>query len=127
MKIESLQHGVVGVEAFTPIIREWRGNARIAESRSEKKCSNSPTVQESGAVSDKILELGRHDPSVESVTTRLYQNMDKIKSITAIVEWFDGSYDVCCDTKDIAFLCFDREILSKFIQGFVEDKLNDRK
>lgn len=76
-------------------------------------------------MSDKVIELGRHDPSVESVTTRLYQHMGRIKHITAIVEWDDGSSDVCCDTKDMAFLCFDKEILSRFIHGLIRDMENE--
>ena len=73
-------------------------------------------------MSEKIIELGRHDPSVKSVTTRLHRHMDRIKHITAIVEWDDGSSDVFCDTKDISLLCFDKEILARFIHGMIKDK-----
>lgn len=65
---------------------------------------------------EKIIELGRHDPTVESVVERLQRHLKRIKHITAVVEWDDGSSDVVCDTKDIAFICFDKEILAKFIQ-----------
>ena len=71
-------------------------------------------------MSEKIVELGRHDPTVESVITRLYQNMSRIKGITAVVEWDDGSSDVCCDTKNITHLCFDKEILAMFIHGLIK-------
>lgn len=75
---------------------------------------------------EKVVELGRHDPTVESVVTRLHRHMDRIKSITAVVQWDNGSYDVFFDTRDVSLLCYDRLILDKMLHGQVHDKGGDR-
>lgn len=72
-------------------------------------------------MSEKIVELGRHLPSVESVVTRLHQHVERIKHITAVVEWDDGSSDVCYNTKDISLLCYDKEILTKCIHDKIRN------
>lgn len=71
---------------------------------------------------EKIVELGAHDPSVESVIARLSRHADRIKHITAIVEWDDGSSDIFCDTKDLAIICYEKEVLGSFIQGEIRNK-----
>lgn len=68
-------------------------------------------------MSDKVVELGRHDPTVESVITRLYQHMGRINHITAIIEWDNGASDVFYDTKELELLCLDSAILTKLIQS----------
>lgn len=72
-------------------------------------------------MSDKVIELGRHLPSVESVVSRLYQHVARIKHITAIVEWDDGSSDVAYDTKDVANMCFEKEVLALKITSLIGD------
>lgn len=64
----------------------------------------------------KVIELGRHKPSVPSVIDRLDRHQDKIKNITAIIEWDDGSSDVVHNTKEVQDLCYEKEILTLCIQ-----------
>lgn len=52
-----------------------------------------------------VVELGAHDPSVESVISRLGRFQDEIKHITVVVEWKDDSADVFHDTKEVNNLC----------------------
>jgi len=66
-------------------------------------------------MNDNITELGNHDPTVESVITRLYNNMDKIKSITAVVKWEDESSGVYYDTKCTSQMAFESVVLQKYI------------
>ena len=72
-----------------------------------------------------VVELGAHEPSVESVVSRLDRFQDKIKHITVIVEWENGSSDVFYDTKDVSQLCFESVILNKVINNNIFDKEND--
>lgn len=64
---------------------------------------------------EKIIELGRHKPTVESVIERLQRHVGSIKHITAIVEWDNGFSAVFYDSKDVALLCYDKEVLSRTI------------
>jgi len=70
-------------------------------------------------MSDKITELGAHKPSVTSVISRLDRHQDKIKHITAIIEWEDGSGDIHHDTVGIETLCYDSVILNKYVADLV--------
>ncbi len=74
---------------------------------------------------DKVAELNRHNPSVESVVSRLDRYEKKIKHITAVVEWEDGSSDVVHDTKDVSILCYELKILDSHIDGFISDSSED--
>ena len=57
--------------------------------------------------SDKIIELGAHAPSVESVLGRLVRNMDSIKNILLFVEYKDtGGCQVAFSTMSSADLCY---------------------
>lgn len=47
-----------------------------------------------------IEELGRHDPTVASVVSRLARHVDEIKDITVIITWDDGSCDVTGNIKE---------------------------
>lgn len=58
-----------------------------------------------------VVELDNHDPSVESVITRLHRHKDKIKSITAIVTWDNDGVDVCHDTKCVTVLSYESMVL----------------
>jgi len=77
-------------------------------------------------MSDDIIELGRHRPSVESVVSRLDRHQGRIKSISAVVEWDDGSYDVYHDDKSLENLSFDALILNKYALSLVGDTINDK-
>jgi hypothetical protein len=71
-------------------------------------------------MTDNIEELGAHEPSVESVISRLDRYQGKIKSITAIVTWEDDTSDVYSDTKpitDLSFECF-------LLQSYILDSIN---
>lgn len=70
---------------------------------------------------EKIVELGRHDPDVASVMSRLdrYHVEGRIKALTAIVQWDDGSYDVVCDTKNIGNLAYEGLVLQRFLIDLV--------
>lgn len=68
---------------------------------------------------DDIVELGAHEPSVESVISRLDRFQDKIKNITVIIEWKDDSGDVFHDTKDVSNLCYENKILSKYVDDCI--------
>ena len=81
-------------------------------------------MSDNGAEAE-VIELGQHEPTAESVVTRLHRHMDRIRSITAIVQWDDGSYDVCCDAKPIEQLCFDRLVLDKSLMEHVGPRDDD--
>ena len=68
---------------------------------------------------ERITELNRHDPSVESVISRLDRHQGKITHITAIIEWDDGSSDVVYDSKDMQLLCYESVILNKYVGDLV--------
>lgn len=66
-------------------------------------------------MSDNITELNAQDPTVESVIERLGRHTKKIKSITAIVTWEDGSSSVCHDTKQTNRMAFDALVLQNYL------------
>ena len=68
-------------------------------------------------MSDKIIELGAHKPSVASVISRLDRHQDKIKHITAIIEWEDSSVEIHHDTVGIETLCYDSVILNQYVSN----------
>jgi hypothetical protein len=70
---------------------------------------------------ENITELANHSPTVESVISRLHRNMGKIKGITAVIEWDDGTTQICFDTCQTDRLAFD----SILIQKYIMDSLND--
>ena len=76
-------------------------------------------------MSEKIVELGAHEPIVESVISRLGRFEDRITHITAVIEWNDGSSDIYHDTKDIPQLCYESELLKIYVAGFIEDIGNE--
>lgn len=69
-----------------------------------------------------VIELGVHEPSVESVISRLSRFQDKIKHITVIVEWEDESGDVFHDTKDMKNLCYDTVIFNEYVKRLIFDE-----
>jgi len=73
-------------------------------------------------MSDKVKELNRHAPSVDSVIERLDRNRKKIKSITAVIVWEDGSCDITHDTKSLPDLSYDSVLLNAYIQDLVFDQ-----
>ena len=67
----------------------------------------------------KIVELNRHEPNVDSVCERLSRHRNRIKSIIAVIEWDNGSYDVTHDTKSVESICFEAALLQKYAQSFI--------
>ena len=55
---------------------------------------------------DKVIDLDRAPPSVESVVTRLFHQMENIASITCVVEWKDGDVQWCGKAKDVKEMCY---------------------
>lgn len=70
----------------------------------------------------KVFELGAHNPSVAVVITRLDRYQGKIKHITAVIEWDDGSSDVVHNEKDIRELCYDSALLAAYVSDSVYNK-----
>lgn len=66
-----------------------------------------------------VIELGVHEPSVESVISRLIRFQDKIAHITVIVEWDDESTDVFHDTKDIKSVCYEARVLDQYANNLI--------
>ena len=54
-------------------------------------------------MTDNVIELNRHHPSVESVVSRLVRHTDKIEHIVVGVLWKKdfGNADVFCNTQDM--------------------------
>ena len=55
-----------------------------------------------GFLNENVLELGKHIPSVESVTLRLHSCSKDIKTIISVIEWEDGELSVCGSCQDPA-------------------------
>jgi len=70
-------------------------------------------------MTDDVIELGVHEPSVESIISRLSRFQDKIKHITVIVEWEDESSDIFYDTKDTKSLCYESILLSEYVKTLI--------
>jgi len=68
---------------------------------------------------DNIEELGAHEPSVESVISRLFRHQGKIKNITAIVTWEDDSADVYCDTKPLADMSYEALLFQGYVMNMI--------
>lgn len=64
---------------------------------------------------DNIIELGTDYSTVETVITRLHRNMDKIKSVTAIIEWRDGSSAVYHEKKLTRDMTYDALVLQNYL------------
>lgn len=60
---------------------------------------------------DRVVELGRHPPTVGSVISRLGRYQEKIRSITCVVTWEDESVDVFYNTKSGRDLAFEHYVL----------------
>lgn len=71
---------------------------------------------------DNVIELGRHKPSVDSVIHRLERNHDEIKSITAIIEWNDGTSSVAYNTKSMEALTYELFAFQKHLLSLDRDK-----
>jgi len=71
-------------------------------------------------VSD-VVELGRQAPTVESVVSRLDRHVDRIKSITAVVTWDDGTTSVCHETKKTNRIAYEILALQRYAFGLFED------
>ena len=67
----------------------------------------------------KVIELGRHTPCVESVITRLYENMGRIKSISVVVEYDDESLQVCGNAKPMKDISYHAAVLQNEVQYLI--------
>lgn len=74
-------------------------------------------------MSNKIVHLNRHDPTVESVITRLYQDIDQIKAITCVIDWEDEVSSWCGDQKTLRDMSYHATIL----QNACNELLNESK
>ena len=74
-----------------------------------------------GIMGNKISELGRHKPSVESVISRLVRHQDRIKRITVVLEWDDKSSSIHHDDSGAMDIAYDAMILNRYAMGFVEN------
>ena len=50
------------------------------------------------SLDDNVVELGAHSPSPQSVVSRLYRHMDKIKNIVVYIEYESGEQGVAMNT-----------------------------
>lgn len=73
----------------------------------------------------KVIELNRHDPTVDSVIERLDRYRKKIKHITVVLQWDEGSSDIFHDTVTIPDLSFDSLLLTKYVQGLMDGDESD--
>ena len=69
---------------------------------------------------DKIIELGRHEPSVDSVIERLDRYRGRINNITAIITWDDGSTEVVHDTKTLRDVGFESLFLNNYFNSALD-------
>lgn len=69
----------------------------------------------------KIVELGRHKPSVESVIERLDRYKDEIEHITVVVTWKDKSANTYGDDKKISEWCYHSRILDMCVDEMIEE------
>ncbi len=77
-------------------------------------------TDEPGPVAEAdVIELGRHAPSVDSVISRLDRYKGEIKSITAIIQWENGTFDVVGNDRPIPAWAYDRLILELHLQGMI--------
>ncbi len=72
-------------------------------------------------MSGDIIELGRHSPTPQSLATRLERYKDRIKHVSAIVTWDDGSVELYCDEKSVGVMCHELKVfdleLSDIMRG----------
>lgn len=67
-----------------------------------------------------IEELGRHEPTVASVVARLGRHVNRIKHITAVVEWDDGSCDIYGDAKTSGDIAWHQAVLTKKLMDDID-------
>lgn len=60
----------------------------------QKNLMPSLPQQPEGFLDPKVLELGRHTPSVDSVTLRLRSAASEIENITVVCRWKSGKLSV---------------------------------
>lgn len=70
---------------------------------------------------DKIVELGRHEPSVDGIIERLGRHRERISQITVIIEWDDGSSDIHHESREVSGLAYDSVLLNKYVQSLIAD------
>jgi len=59
---------------------------------------------------DKIVELGRHAPTPQSICSRLSRHKDEIKSISAIVTWHNDDVGVFFEDKTHKDLAYELKV-----------------
>lgn len=73
---------------------------------------------------ENVVELGKHEATVASVITRLHRSMEKIKSITCVVEWDNENVDVVHDSRSVSSLIFDAKLLDLYASDILGGALN---
>lgn len=70
---------------------------------------------------DKVVELGRHKPTTDSVIERIDRHRSKIKGITAVLTYEDGSCDLTYNTKPLTELAYDALLLTTHVQDSMKE------
>tara|TARA_R110000744_G_scaffold46911_5_gene103549 strand:+ start:19072 stop:19362 length:291 start_codon:yes stop_codon:yes gene_type:complete len=92
------------------------------ESNDNDKLGNLRGAYEDG--DENVVELGRHEATVGSVITRLHRDLDKIKSITAIIEWDNDIIDLVHDSRPVSSLIFDAKLLDTYVTDILKGALD---
>ena len=74
---------------------------------------------------DKVIELGRHEPSVESIVSRLDRHQHHMSSITAIITWNNGVVSTCTCSKSLADRAFEVKVLDMVLDDAIRDDTED--
>lgn len=74
---------------------------------------------------NNIVELGRHDPTVKSVISRLNRYEDKIKHITVFIAWDDNTHGVYGDSKSLALWNFDATLHRMHVDELINDSMSN--
>lgn len=61
----------------------------------------------------------RHEPCVESVTRQLYTHVDEIQSITAIIQYKDGTETIAYNSKSVADLCYEKTLFETLLHYLI--------
>ena len=65
---------------------------------------------------DKVVELNRHEPTVDSVISRLDRHKEKIKHINVIIEWEDGRCGIYGDSITLETLNYYKTLFDVYVE-----------
>lgn len=84
--------------------------------------SNDKLCLKGSEMVDNIKELNAHEPTVESVISRLVRHKSRIKSITAIVEWENGTSGVYHEDKSLPHLSLELLIMQDYLLNILKSR-----